>query len=327
MIKVAIVGCGTMGNVHAKGYVNIKNAKVVAVCDIRKEKGMAMSEFLDAKYYESYDEMLKEDVDIIDICLPTYMHKEFALKAMEVGKHVFCEKPIALSVEDAEEMLNKAKEKGVKLSVGHVVRFFPSYKNAVSLVKEGKIGTPKLIRTTRNGAYPGWSWENWYSHYELSGGPLLDLIIHDIDWIISNFGDVQRVFAKSFNGKVERQDHCLVTLTLKNGALAHVEGSWAYPDGAIFGSTFEIIGTTGQIESDSRSSSPIKKYTNNGAFNMDLDSPLNYKDEPYTAELQEFINAVTEDREPLITGEAAIKAIKVSLAAIKSSKTAEAIEL
>lgn len=327
MIKVAIVGCGTMGNVHAKGYANIKNAKVTAVCDIRKEKGMAISELLDAKYYESYDEMLKEDVDIVDICLPTYMHKEFALKAMELGKHVFCEKPIALSVKDAEEMVNKAKEMNVKLSVGHVVRFFPAYKNAVKLVEQGKIGTPKLIRTTRNGGYPGWSWENWYSNYELSGGPLLDLVIHDIDWIISSFGDVQRVYAKSFNGKVERKDHCLVTLTLKNGSIAHVEGSWAYPDGAIFGTTFEVIGTTGQIESDSRSSSPIKKYTNNGAFNMALDSPLQYKDEPYTAELQEFINAVIEEREPLITGEAAIKAIKVSLAAIKSSKTGEAVEL
>ena len=280
-----------------------------------------------AKYYESYEEMLKEDIDMVDICIPTYMHKEFAIKAMDHGKHVFCEKPIALNVDDAEDIVKKAKEKNLKFSVGHVVRFFPAYISAVKTIKEGKIGTPKLIRTTRNGAYPGWSWQNWYADYELSGGPLLDLIIHDIDWIINNFGDVERVYAKSLNGNVEKQDHCLVTLKLKNGSVAHVEGSWAYPDGAIFGSTFEIIGTKGQIESDSRNSSPVKKHTNSGMYNIALESPLHYSEEPYTVEIQEFINAIIEDREPKITGEEAIKAIEVSLAAIKSSKTGEAVEL
>ncbi|NMA85206.1 MAG: Gfo/Idh/MocA family oxidoreductase [Epulopiscium sp.] len=328
MIKVALVGCGTMGRTHAQGYRNISNAQVVAVCDIQEEKGRSMAESLGAKYYSDYEKMLEEiEVDIVDLCIPTYMHKEFALKAMDLKRHVFCEKPLAITEEDGLSMITKAEEMGVKFSVGHVVRFFPAYKKAVETVETGRIGTPKLIRTTRNGAYPSWSWQDWYSNYECSGGPLLDLVIHDFDWIIHHFGDVERVFAKSLNGRIKGQDHCLVTLRLKNGLVAHVEGSWAYPTGARFGSSFEIVGTSGQIEYDSIESSSIKKQINDGHFVSTIENPLKPSDEPYTQELQEFINAVIEDRPPTITGSQALKALKVALAAIESSKTGKSVQL
>ena len=328
MLKVALVGCGTMGKTHAQGYGTIPNAKVVAVCDIREEEGRKVADIFGAKYYQDYDRMLAEgDFDVVDLCIPTYMHKDFAIKAMELRKHVFCEKPIANTVEDAQIMIDKAQEMGVKFSVGHVVRFFPAYKKAIETIQEGRIGTPKLIRTTRNGAYPSWSWQDWYSNYEYSGGPLVDLVIHDLDWIIHHFGDVKRVYAKSLNGKIKGQDHCLVTLRLNNGAIANVEGSWGYPQGAIFGSTFEVIGTQGQIEFDSRKSSPIQKQTNHGTFSCSFENPLQPNEEPYTHELQVFINAIVENQAPLITGEQAKKALQVALAAIESSKTGQPVTL
>jgi len=226
-------------------------------------------------------------------------------------------------------MIEEAKTKNVKFSVGHVVRFFPAYSNAVQTVKSGRIGTPKLIRTTRTGAYPSWNWQNWYSNYSLSGGPLLDLVIHDFDWIRYNFGDVERVYAKSLTGRNLKQlDHCLVTLRLKNGAIAHVEGSWAYPPGSIFGTTFEIIGTKGQIESDSRASTPIKKHIKrDNSVDIILESPVFSSEEPYTAELQEFIDSIIENKEPEVSGEDAIKAIEISIAAIESAKTGEVVIL
>lgn len=328
MLKVAIVGCGTMGGVHGRSYMNIKNAKVVAVCDINEDKGSQIAKLHNAKNYNSYDEMLNnEDIDIVDICVPTYMHREFAEKALKMKKHVFCEKPIALNIKDAEFMVRLAEEMGVKFSVGHVVRFFPAYTKAIEAIDSKKIGTPKLIRTTRTGAYPSWNWNNWYSNYDLSGGPILDLVIHDLDWIRHNFGEVERVYAKSFNGKVEGKDHCLITLKLKNGSIAHVEGSWAFPQGATFGTTFEVIGTKGQVEFDSRRTSSIKKQTNDGSYNMSLGTPLSYWDEPYTKEIQCFIDCIIEDKAPYVTGKDAIEAVRISLAAIKSSKEGKSVTI
>jgi predicted dehydrogenase len=329
MLKVALLGTGVMGSVHGNGYKNVCGAKVVAVCDLREEKGKAVASLHQANYYDNFDEMMRsEEIDAVDICLPTYLHKEFALKAIEQGKHVFCEKPIALNIEDAEEMVAAARKKGVKFSVGHVVRFFPSYKQAAEVVKSGKIGQVKLIRTTRTGAFPSWNWNNWYSNYDLSGGPLLDLVIHDFDWIRYNFGEIERVYARSFNGTVERKEHCMTTLRLKSGAIAHVEGSWAYPDGATFGTTLELIGTEGQLEFDSRKSSPIVKHIPNGlSTKIALESPLPSWQEPYTMEIQEFVNSIIEDREPLVTGEEAVSALRISLAAIEASKEAAPVVL
>jgi UDP-N-acetylglucosamine 3-dehydrogenase len=327
MLKVAIIGSGTMGRIHSQAYLNILEAEVVAVCDRIEEKGKNISSLSNANYYKDFDEMIeREDIDIVDICLPTYLHKEYALKAIHHGKHVFCEKPIALNVKDAEEIVRAAKEKGVKFSVGHVVRFFSSYKSAVNMINEGKIGIPKLIRTTRTGSYPSWSWNDWYSNYELSGGPIIDLIIHDFDWIRYNFGEIKRVYAKSLGNKVYHKDHCLVTLRLENGAIAHVEGSWAYPDGSMFGSSFEIIGTKGQVEFDSRESSPIKKHiAKEQGVNVSLESPLYPWDEPYTMEIQSFIDSIINNTEPEVTGEEAIKSLKVSLAAVESSITGNVV--
>lgn len=328
MLKVGIVGAGTMGRTHSNGYKNVRNAVVVAVCDLQEEKALKLAGAHNAKVYNDFNNMLEnEELDVIDICLPTYLHKEFAIKAINRDKHVFCEKPIALNVEDAQQMVEEARKKNVKFSVGHVVRFFPAYAHAVQVVKAERIGEPKLIRTTRNGGYPAWSWQDWYSNYDLSGGPLLDLIIHDFDWIRYNFGEVERVYARCLDAKkLDHQDHCLVTLRLKNGSIAHVEGSWAYPPGSIFGTTFEIIGTKGQIELDSRASAPISKHIKRGTSSVVInESPLFSDEEPYTAEIQEFINSIIEEREPAVSGEDAIKALKIALAAIESSKTGNVV--
>lgn len=330
MLKVALVGAGTMGRVHSNGYKNVKGARVVAVCDIDEEKAGRLAEDHNAKVYSDFNRMIEnEEVDVVDVCLPTYLHKEYALEAIKRNKHVFCEKPIALKVDDARLMVEEARKQKVKFSVGHVVRFFPAYARAVENVKSGKIGTPKLIRTTRTGSYPAWSWQDWYSNYDLSGGPILDLVIHDFDWIRHNFGDVARVYAKSLDAKnLNQQDHCLVTLRLENGAVAHVEGSWAYPPGSIFGTTFEVIGTKGQIELDSRSSAPITKHIKKEDKAVVInESPVFSGEEPYTVEIQEFINSIIEDREPAVSGEDAVKALEVALAAIESSITGEVVFL
>lgn len=329
MVKIALIGCGTMGRTHAGGYLKIKEASVTAFCDIQKERSKKLAELHGAKAYESFEEMMEQgDFDAVDICLPTYLHKEYAIAAMNKGKHVFCEKPMALTVEDGMAMLDAAEANGVKFSVGHVLRFFPSYQQAREQIESGRLGVPRLIRTTRNQAFPQWSWENWYQDYSKSGGPIMDLVIHDVDWIIRNIGAVDRVYAKSFNGEVSGQEHCILLLRLKNGAIAHVEGSWAYPSGSAFHVTYEIVGTKAQIEFDNLSTSPVVKQTNvNGLYQSEACSPIEGIAEPYCAELNEFVRSVEYNLPLAVTGQEAIEALKAVLAGIRSSQTGQPVSL
>lgn len=319
-----------MGRVHCGSYANVKGAVVAAVCDVSKEKAEMIAASCGARAYSDFESMLNsESLDIVDICLPTAMHKEYSLKAISHGLHVFCEKPVASGMEDAICMVRAAEEAKVKFSVGHVVRFFPAYSRAVESVKRGIIGTPKLIRTTRTGSFPSSGAQNWYADPELSGGVLMDLVIHDFDWIRYNFGEIERVYAKNLYSKgMKGVDHCLVTLRLKNGAIAHVEGSWAYPAGSVFGSTFEIIGTKGQIEYDSRSSVPVKKHLQyNGTVRIVNDSPVFPFDEPYTLELQDFVDSIIQDRKPGIDARDALKALEISIAALKSANSGDVVTI
>ncbi len=231
-------------------------------------------------------------------------------------------------MEDGEAMLEAAAANGVKFSVGHVLRFFPSYRQAQEQIETGRLGVPRLIRTTRNQAFPQWSWENWYQDYEKSGGPIMDLVIHDVDWIIRNVGAVERVFAKSFNGTVAGQEHCILLLRLKNGAIAHVEGSWAYPSGSAFHVTYEIVGTKAQIEFDNLSTSPVVKQTyEEGQHKLEAFSPVEGITEPYCAELNEFVRSIEYNLPLAVTGQEAIEALKVVLAGIQSSQTGQPVSL
>jgi len=329
MIQVAILGCGTMGQTHAQGYRNIEGVKVTAVCDIRKEQGTVLAELLRSEYYSQADELFsKASFDVLDICLPTYLHKEYALLAMKGGKHVFCEKPIALTAEDAEAMIECAQRCNVYFSVGHVVRFFPPYNQAISLIGKKRIGIPRLIRTTRNQAFPPWSWENWYHKSDKSGGPEVDLMIHDFDLIIHHFGKVERVFAKNLGETLADQRHSLCILRLANGAMAHVEGSWALPKGSEFRTTYEIVGTEGQICYDSTRDTPLKIQ-----ISEDLDKPIRYDNpmlggmNPYEAELRAFYEALREGKPVAVTGEQALEALEVALAAVESARTGKSVTL
>ncbi len=329
MIQVAILGCGTMGKTHAHAYTNIEEVEVVAVCDIREEKGLPLAKLLGAEYYTQAEDLFaKASFDVLDICLPTYLHKKYALQAMHLGKHVFCEKPIALTIADAKAMIDCAKECNVYFTVGHVVRFFPPYKQAISQVESGKVGIPRLIRTTRNQAFPPWSWENWYQKTEKSGGPEVDLMIHDFDWIIHHFGKVERVFAKNLGESLPDQRHSLCILRLANGAMAHVEGSWALPKGSKFQTTYEIVGTEGQLCYDSTADAPLKTQISDDLPNfIQHHSPMSGSMDPYEAELRAFYQALIHGTPLPVTGEQALEALEVALAAVESARTGQSVTL
>lgn len=324
-MKIALLGCGTMGSTHSRAYEKMSDVELVAVCDIREDFAKDIADVHGSNVYSDFDEMLEnEEIDMVDICLPTYLHREYVIKAMRQSKDVFCEKPVALTLEDAKEMMNVAKEEEVKFSVGHVLRFFPNYAKAAKRFTRNDLGAAKLIRTVRNQAFPMWSWDHWFKDYERSGGPYVDLMIHDIDWIIHNFGKVERVYARS---KIaENQDHSLAILRLESGAIVHAEASWAYPQGSPFRMAFEIVGTDGQLEYDNQQdASIILQKTENEEFNMTKSSPDAKYEEPYYAELRSFIDHLIYDKELVVTPEQAYESLKVALALKESADKKQAI--
>ncbi len=145
MINILIVGAGTMGRIHAQAFAGMKDARVSGIVDRDARRAEELAKPVGASPFTTFEEAIREvPAEVVDICLPTPFHKPFVLKAADAGKHVICEKPLARNLEDAREMIEACREKGVELFVGHVVRFFPEYVRARELVKNGRIGTSPL---------------------------------------------------------------------------------------------------------------------------------------------------------------------------------------
>jgi UDP-N-acetylglucosamine 3-dehydrogenase len=328
MLKIGIIGAGTMGGMHADCYSEIPDAEVVVVADARLESAKRVADKHSALAFDSGDEVIAMgDVDIVDICLPTPYHKENVLKAVAAKKHVFCEKPIARNMEDGREMVAACEKAGVKFMVGHVLRYFHEYVAAKQLIDSGSIGKPAMIRTTRAAGYPQ-GWSNWYANMEMAGGVVLDMIVHDFDFLRWCLGEVERVYAKglAYSG-IPGADYALVTIRFKSGAIAHVEGSWAHPPG--FFVKLEVAGDGGLFEFDSRTASPLrvaKKTAAGAGGGVEVpQSPVNVS--PYTMELEHFVKCVKEDKEPEVTGEEALRALEIALSALKSIKTGMPVQL
>lgn len=324
MIKIGLVGAGIMGISHHLAYQQMSGIQIVAVCDLDEEKAKKVASKWQANLYSTMEEMLdKESLDAVDICLPMNLHRNAVEQAAARGKHVFCEKPIAPSVEDAEAMIDACKQANVTFMVGHVVRFFPEYTKAWEMLQSGRIGKPAVIRTVRSGAFPIWT--PWYADYDKSGGPLLDLAIHDFDFLRWCFGPVKRVFSRSLTGKREALDHTLTLLRFESGAMAHVEASWGYPQGSPFQTSLEIAGTKGLVQFNKDDSHAIVKFGGSQEQNRVPDSPL--AKSPYALELEHFVECIRNGSKPLTSGEEALASLRVALAAVESVKTGQPVEL
>lgn len=230
MKKVAIVGYGFMGRTHYGAWRKTKGAKVVAICDacLSQLTAKVMGNVAGAadntklpksvRIYENVDVMLAAGgFDIVDITLPTMLHREVAIKALRTGFHVLCEKPMALSSKDCDAMIIAAKKTKRKLMVAQVVRFQPASRYLKDLVDSGKYGKIVAAEFARYIAPPTWSPKgaNWFFDERKSGGVYLDAHIHDIDLMRSVFGEPQRVLAAA---------HCR-----PEGYPDHTSAIYAYP--------------------------------------------------------------------------------------------------
>lgn len=221
MLKIGMVGVGGISGSHIPAWDAMEQTELVALCDIRPER---MEPYPEKRHYTDFDEMLeKEDLDILDICLPTYLHIEFAIKAMERGIHVLCEKPASLHAEDITRAYEAAHKNHVNFMIAQVLRWWPEYELLKELYTTEKYG--KLLSGTmsRLQGIPQWSWDNWMFDENRSGLIPFDLHIHDLDFLVYAFGAPANV--QSHRSKRPEQDYLSVTYDF-DGFFITVESSW-----------------------------------------------------------------------------------------------------
>jgi UDP-N-acetylglucosamine 3-dehydrogenase len=323
-MRVGLVGAGFMGGVHLNAYAGIPDAEVVGVADARVEAAVAGAKMVGAQPYASYEELVsEEDVEVVDVCLPTAFHRDVAVRAADEGRHVILEKPIARTMEDAREIVEAFSGDGPQLFVGHVVRFFPEYLRIKEKVDAGDLGTVGVVRTSRRSPFL-LGWNDWYADWRVSGGVLLDLVIHDFDFLRWTLGEVQRVYARGMLGhEYNRLDYVLATLRFESGAIAHVEGHWGYP--GPFNYSIEVAGSSALVMVDSTEPATLQLIGETTAHDgvPDLASGKS----PYERELEHFIHCIATGEEPVVQAHDACEALRIGLAATESVLTGAPVKL
>ncbi len=228
-----------MGATHATALSQLPDASLAAVCanDERRLSGdltdvggnlgttFGKLDFSHVRKYRRWQELVEDrSIDVIDICLPTEFHAPVAEAALQAGKHVFCEKPMALKERDCESMIDTARKTGRLLMVGQVLRFFPVYKLLKDSIASGKWGRIRSTTFIRRCGMPQWS--KWLGDEERSGGALMDLLIHDIDQALWQFGQPDRVSAKSMGAP----DTMMAALIYPEGPEVRIQGGWFAPE-------------------------------------------------------------------------------------------------
>lgn len=241
MLTVGLIGCGGMGAVHANCYLALKDkVKLVAISDLDESKTKKYVEATGAKYYENGKALLEnEKPDIIDVCLPTFLHTEYAVAAMKNGASVFLEKPVCLSEEEAELLEKTKKETGAKIQIGQVVRFMKEYVYLKKLVDEGTYGKVKNAYFYRISSDPHWSWNDWFNDYTKSGTVALDLHVHDVDVMRYIFGEPDEVSADATRNSDGVIDHIFGTFKYKD-MIVKSEGCWDMVDSYPFSPGFRV---------------------------------------------------------------------------------------
>ena len=332
MKNIIIVGFGFMGTMHAQVYRQLaQQARLVGVVDkdpVRVKKTMKDLKF-DLPVYPTIKAALaKEEVDVVDICLPTDLHVRFALEAIAARKHVFCEKPFALNVKDARKVTAAAKKAGVFMQLGQCIRFWPEYQAFTQFVKSGKAGKLLSLSLQRRAAHPIGT-EKWFLDAKRCGGGVLDLHIHDTDYVLHLLGTPKAVTSVGNKDKTG-WSHIYTTYHYPKIAVT-AEGGWDYPEKWGFQMAFQAVFEKGTVEFDCNQK-PSMTVTMNGADRkpLEFDAPAAGESSTKTGnvsslggyfnELQYFLKCLDAKKAPAIaTPIQATESLRVVLAEIQSA--------
>jgi predicted dehydrogenase len=273
-VNVAIAGFGFMGTMHAQIYAQLPGAQLIGVADPRTEVTRAKLKTLnlDVPVFDSLPELLAAlpETGMVDVCTPLDAHEADALAVLESGRHLFCEKPLAPSLEAADRIIAAAKKAGVMTQVGHCIRFWPEYQALRQFVRDGRGGRLLTLSLIRQASRPEYSVDNWINREQRSGGAALDLHIHDTDFALALLGAPRSVQSRAvfdYSGPSH-----IFTLYDYPDVVVSAEGGWNYPSKWGFRMAFQALFENACIDYDS-GNSPTLAITSNS----DAPKPLPYE--------------------------------------------------
>jgi predicted dehydrogenase len=323
MITIALLGGGFMGASHAANYSALGDrVRVKTVGSRKSDRAAAVADSLGAELTDDLAVAIADpEIDVVDICLPTPMHREHAEAAFAAGKHVLLEKPIALTLEDADAIAAAAGRSGRLFMVGLVLRFWPEYVELQRRIAGGELGRPLSVSAMR--LSPPADWNDWMADPGKSGGVPVDLLIHDFDQMNWLLGTPRRVFARA-----PHPEHVLAVVEY-DGAVGIAEGSMAMPKAYPFSSNVRVLAKDGVAEY-SFSAAPAEDGGNIGASDAarglrlyphggePVTVPVESAD-PWGPEIAYFVECVEQSRAPEQgTAAQARAALAVALAAARS---------
>ena len=322
-IKVGLVGYGFIAKTHAPNILKNPKAQLHSIYSVPQDREKIPD---GVKFFDDWKSLMDQpEIDAIVIATPTFTHKEIAIYAAAKKKHIFLEKPMARSVEDCQAIIDACTESNVKLFIGHVLRFWPSYVQALNMMKnKHQFGTLKYSRFRRISGKPGWA--SWFFDQALSGGVMLDLAIHDLDFTIYSFGELpEKVFCEAQKIEVEGKSVyglAFITLSFPSGKIGFCEASWLGTNKFPFTTETELIGTNGIIQFNVGDMIPIHAYTNSDAS---VEDPM--EQEGYYAEMDSFFDCIIHNTKPAVDGLAGKTAVALSIAAEISADRNEPVLL
>ncbi|RKP48928.1 gfo/Idh/MocA family oxidoreductase [Cohnella endophytica] len=332
-VRIGVIGAGRISHVMAQAHSHVPESKLQGVFDVVR----ASSEHLASKYdiphvFDSYEAMLaSEEIDAVLVCTPTFLHEQIVIDAANAGKHIFCQKPMALTLEQCERMNEAATRNGVILQVGFMIRFTPPFVEVKERLDSGEIGDIIAIRSAVFGWEPT---ADWFYDPTQGGGILIDTIIHTFDLYRWYAGEVETIYADGgayvFEGarKHGTPDNIMCSLKFKNGAMGSIYGSWSSGYGD---KTLEIYGTKGSFFIDLMEAQGgrafIKKNNENpssaeGWNNLGVLWKFGYQQEA-----RHFTHSILGRVGPSATGSDAVEAQKLAVLADRSMRSSQPLKV
>jgi len=342
-LKWGVIGSGGIAGRRTipEGITKAKNSELSAVFDINQQANAVVAEEYGAEQAASTNELLETDVDAIYVATPANVHAEQVRACAEAGKHVLCEKPLGMTVAEAEGMIELCRQKGIKLGCAFMMRFVAQHQSALRLIKEGRLGLPVYARAQLSCWYPPIEGAWRQNPATGGGGSLIDMGGHCIDLLEMFFGRIARVscFINNSVHAYKSEDSATAMLFFENGALATVDTFFCIPDNSsknvleLYGSKGSILadGTIGQgpagrmvafIERDGKDYNAQQARTAAEGLKIEPE-PVN----TYQAEIEEFSRAILDDREPTISGQLGLRSQKILTACYESARLGKVIDI
>lgn len=285
-LRVGLIGIGGMGFCHYNCYKKIESAQLAAVCDVRSDMALEKTGG-SVKIYTDFEEMARvERLDMVDICTPSYLHADMAIKCLDMGLHVLCEKPMTLTGSDADRLLKVADGTDKNFMVAHVVRFMRPYAYLRETIKKGELGRLLRLDMKRISSIPKWSWEDWMRDESKSGGVVTDLSIHDFDFVQSVLGKPDDL--KSYYRPIAENSSFSIAQMRYGNTLVTCESGWYNAD-IPFNASYYAVFDNGYIDfKDGKVYRNKEEVSLGGKAAEELG--INIKsDDAYQAEIEYFI--------------------------------------